>query len=65
MHVKIPFEYSWLLEEEYGKKALTVTRFEHHSWNESSNLWEPLASVEPQHDFLCPVTGTCAAPTGN
>lgn len=42
IHVKIPFEYSWLLEEEYGKKALSVTTFEHHKWNESSKLWEPL-----------------------
>lgn len=57
MHVKIPFEYSWLLEEEYGKKALTVTKFEHHTWNETSHLWEPLPSV--RRDFLCPVTGTC------
>jgi len=44
MHVKIPFEYSWLLEEEYGKKALTVTRFENHRWNETSKLWDPLPS---------------------
>jgi hypothetical protein len=26
--VKIPFEYAWLLEEEYGRKALTVTQYE-------------------------------------
>jgi len=28
MHVKIPFDYAWLLEEEYGKKALTLQAFE-------------------------------------
>lgn len=26
--VKIPYEYTKLLEEEYGSKALTVTKFE-------------------------------------
>lgn len=40
IHVKIPFEYAWLLEEEYGKKALTLTKFERHQWNETSKLWE-------------------------
>ena len=28
IHVKIPFEYAWLLEEEYGRKALSLTTFE-------------------------------------
>lgn len=28
IHVKIPFEYAALLEEEYGKKALTLTTYE-------------------------------------
>jgi hypothetical protein len=41
-HVKIPFDYAWLLEEEYGKKALTVQTFEHHKWNDTSKLWEPI-----------------------
>ncbi|RVX69618.1 hypothetical protein B0A52_06682 [Exophiala mesophila] len=41
IHVKIPFEYSTLLEEEYGKKALTLTKFEHHEFNSTSKLWEP------------------------
>ena len=27
-HVKIPFDYSWLLEEEYGRQALTLTTYE-------------------------------------
>lgn len=26
--VKIPYEYRWLLEEEYGKKSLTLTTFQ-------------------------------------
>jgi len=28
IHVKIPFEYTYLLEEEYGKQSLTQTQFE-------------------------------------
>lgn len=47
IHVKIPFEYSSLLVEEYGKKALTLTTFEHHKWNETSKLWEPIRYVTP------------------
>lgn len=31
IHVKIPFEYAALLEEEYGKKALTLTTFEQYA----------------------------------
>ncbi|RMZ78316.1 hypothetical protein DV737_g3935, partial [Chaetothyriales sp. CBS 132003] len=27
-HVKIPFDYEWLLVEEYGQKSLTLTTFE-------------------------------------
>ena len=27
-HVKIPFDYEWLLVEEYGRKALTLTTYE-------------------------------------
>ena len=27
-HVKIPFDYEWLLVEEYGRKALTLTSYE-------------------------------------
>jgi len=26
--VKVPFQYAWLLEEEYGKESLTKTEFE-------------------------------------
>ncbi|KAL2012981.1 hypothetical protein VTN00DRAFT_506 [Thermoascus crustaceus] len=39
--VKVPYEYTKLLEAEYGKKALTVTNFEDHVWNEKTKLWEP------------------------
>ncbi|GAD97148.1 mannosylphosphorylation protein (Mnn4), putative [Paecilomyces variotii No. 5] len=39
--VKIPYEYTKLLEEEYGTKALTVTEFEGHKWNEETKLWVP------------------------
>lgn len=28
IHVKIPYDYTWLLEEEYGKKSLTLTTYE-------------------------------------
>lgn len=41
IHVKIPFEYSSLLAEEYGQKALTTTEFEHHKFNDTSKIWEP------------------------
>ena len=26
--VKIPYEYTWLLTEEYGKKSMTLTTYE-------------------------------------
>ncbi|RMZ78346.1 hypothetical protein DV738_g3862, partial [Chaetothyriales sp. CBS 135597] len=29
-HVKIPFDYEWLLVEEYGRKSLTLTTYEGH-----------------------------------
>ncbi|KAL6241539.1 mannosyltransferase [Rhinocladiella similis] len=45
IHVKIPFEYAYLLEEEYGEKSLTLTVFEHHQFNQTSKLWEPLPSL--------------------
>ncbi|KAF7509766.1 hypothetical protein GJ744_007461 [Endocarpon pusillum] len=46
--VKVPFEYGWLLEEEYGRKALTVTQYEHHWWNETSELWESMTYKPPR-----------------
>ncbi|KAK4940920.1 mannosyltransferase [Elasticomyces elasticus] len=45
IHVKIPFEYASLLEEEYGKKALTLTTYEHHKFNTTSKLWEPMKNI--------------------
>ena len=41
IHVKIPFEYGDLLVEEYGEKALTLTQFEAHTFNDTSKIWEP------------------------
>lgn len=42
IHVKIPYEYSALLAEEYGDESLTQTEFEHHRFNETTKVWEPL-----------------------
>lgn len=42
IHVRIPFEYSALLAEEYGQKALTTTEFEHHKFNDTTKVWEPV-----------------------
>lgn len=42
IHVKIPFEYSALLVEEYGEKALTLTEFEGHKFNDTTKIWEPM-----------------------
>ncbi|MCJ1304277.1 hypothetical protein MMC08_007089 [Hypocenomyce scalaris] len=39
--VKIPYDYAWLLEEEYHKESLTRTHFEKHSFNEKTLEWEP------------------------
>ncbi|KAJ6175646.1 hypothetical protein N7485_002560 [Penicillium canescens] len=38
--VKIPYAYTWLLEEEYGPKALTQTTFSGHTFNGASKIWE-------------------------
>jgi len=45
IHVKIPFEYSRLLAEEYGQKALTTTVFEKHKFNDTSKIWEPQTGI--------------------
>lgn len=42
IHVKIPFEYSALLIEEYGEKSLTKTEFEYHKFNDTSKVWEEM-----------------------
>ena len=41
MPCKIPYEYSWLLEEEYGRDSMTRTEIEFHKWNATSGEWEP------------------------
>ncbi|KAJ5364066.1 uncharacterized protein N7496_009779 [Penicillium cataractarum] len=38
--VKIPYSYTWLLEEEYGPRALTNKNFQGHNFNEDSKIWE-------------------------
>jgi len=42
IHVKIPFEYTNLLVEEYGQQALVKTVFQKHKFNDTSKLWDPL-----------------------
>ncbi|KIX04552.1 uncharacterized protein Z518_05422 [Rhinocladiella mackenziei CBS 650.93] len=57
IHVKIPFEYASLLEEEYGRKALTLTTYERHKFNQTSKLWEPIqdtASPRPARPMRRP-----------
>ncbi|KAL1970707.1 hypothetical protein VTN77DRAFT_4351 [Rasamsonia byssochlamydoides] len=39
--VKIPYEYTKLLQAEYGRKSMTLKKFEGHTWNEQTKLWEP------------------------
>ncbi len=36
--VKIPFEYGWLLEEEYGRTALTVTQYQQYACHSYASL---------------------------
>jgi hypothetical protein len=45
VRVKIPFAYSELLEEEYGAKSLSRTRFEGHSFDAARMEWIPDPSV--------------------
>lgn len=40
IHVKIPYEYAALLAEEYGAKSLTVTEYEGHEFNHTTQVWE-------------------------
>jgi len=40
--VKVPFDYAWLLEEEYHKKSLTNINFENHRFNTETLVWEPV-----------------------
>jgi hypothetical protein len=45
--VKIPYAYTKLLEREYGRRSLTLTNFEGHTWNAQTKLWEK----NPGRDF--------------
>ncbi|OJJ47703.1 hypothetical protein ASPZODRAFT_131258 [Penicilliopsis zonata CBS 506.65] len=38
--VKIPYEYTKLLQEEYGSKSMTQTSFEGHKFNEDTKIWD-------------------------
>ena len=40
MPVKIPYEYSWLIEEEYGVAALTNPKFTGYTFNSKTMEWE-------------------------
>lgn len=46
IHVKIPFEYSALLLEEYGPRCLVTTEFKGHRFNGTSKLWEPMPGLQ-------------------
>jgi phosphorylcholine metabolism protein LicD len=37
--VKVPYSYAELLEEDYGKKVMTKTRWEGHYFNDVSREW--------------------------
>ncbi|KAK9854697.1 hypothetical protein MYU51_003933 [Penicillium brevicompactum] len=39
--VKIPYAYTYLLEEEYSAKSLTRTSFYGHTFNDHTKIWEP------------------------
>lgn len=45
--VKIPYAYAALLEEEYGKKALTKTEFEGHVFSQQTMQWIPQKGISP------------------
>ncbi|KAA8648581.1 putative mannosylphosphorylation protein (Mnn4) [Aspergillus tanneri] len=49
--VKIPYQYTKLLEDEYGPKALTDTDFEGHHFNEETLIWEKKPDEE-KRDFV-------------
>ncbi|EPS27882.1 hypothetical protein PDE_02826 [Penicillium oxalicum 114-2] len=40
--VKVPYAYTWLLEEEYGSKSLTNKNFAGHQFNEETKIWDPV-----------------------
>ncbi|KAJ5788513.1 hypothetical protein N7457_003503 [Penicillium paradoxum] len=39
--VKVPYAYTYILEEEYGANALSQTNFSGHNFNEDTKIWEP------------------------
>ncbi|CAG8104666.1 unnamed protein product [Penicillium olsonii] len=45
--VKIPYAYTYLLEEEYSAKALTRTSFYGHNFNEQTKIWESASDNSP------------------
>lgn len=47
IHVKIPYEYEYLLEEEYGPRSMAETEFEGHKFSSTSKLWEPIPGWVP------------------
>jgi len=48
IHTKVPIKHAELLEEEYGKKSLTLMIYEHHRFNETSKLWEAIKPLQPK-----------------
>ncbi|KKY25785.1 putative mannosylphosphorylation protein [Diplodia seriata] len=57
MPVKIPYAYTALLQEEYGSKSLTNTRYEGHRFDQEAMDWIPLDSYCATHKKDCR-TGT-------
>ncbi|TAQ91627.1 hypothetical protein B7494_g30 [Chlorociboria aeruginascens] len=49
---KIPVAYKELLEAEYGKKALTLTEFEGHKFDDIKLEWIPIPSRIDEPSFL-------------
>ncbi|KAF9883142.1 hypothetical protein FE257_004062 [Aspergillus nanangensis] len=45
--VKVPYEYTKLLQEEYGSTAITATSFKGHEFNEETLLWDGPKLVHP------------------
>ncbi|KAK7606536.1 LicD family-domain-containing protein [Phyllosticta paracitricarpa] len=53
MPVKIPFAYQALLQEEYGSRSLTNTRYEGHRFDQTEMKWIPLNSYCSTHKNEC------------
>jgi len=47
---KIPYAYERLLVEEYQDKALIVSEYEGHVWDEDRRIWVKKSSLSSQHD---------------